>query len=117
MPSKLTIYHNPRCRKSREALQELEAKGLTFDTVEYIKDTPSVASLKQICVQLGLKPEQIVRKGEALYKSDYKNKSLVDAEWLRVLVDHPVLIERPIIVKDQKAIIAREPGVLTKFLK
>ncbi len=117
MPTELTLYHNPRCQKSRAALQELESTHAEINMIEYLKNPLSEKELKQLCIKLGLKPEELVRKGEELYKSEYKHKKLSDAEWLRVLFAHPVLIERPIIVKGEKAIIAREPGVLTKFLK
>lgn len=117
MNTPIIIYHNPRCRKSREALQELETTHVEVHIVEYLKTPPSEKELKQLCSKLGLKPEEMVRKGEALYKDEYKNKKLSDAEWLRVLSTHPVLIERPIVIKGEKAVIARAPGLLPKFLK
>ncbi len=117
MSIKLTIYHNPRCGKSRAALKELEAKGEDLHVVEYLKDTLSVDALKLICSQLAIRPEALIRKGEELYKSTYKNQSLTDAEWFKVLSVNPILIERPIVVKGDRAVIARAEGVLAKFLK
>ncbi|MDB5255590.1 MAG: arsC [Chitinophagaceae bacterium] len=117
MADAIVIYHNPRCQKSRTALQELEENGAEVRVIEYLKETPSVKELKELCVKLNLKPIDLVRQSEALYKEEYKNKELSDAAWLKILSDHPVLIERPIVVKGSKALIAREPGVLTKFLK
>jgi arsenate reductase (glutaredoxin) len=117
MATKVIIYHNPRCRKSREALQVLENKGCEITIVEYLKDIPSVAELKQLCQKLGMNPDEIIRKGEAIYKSEFKGKVLSSAEWLKVLAAKPVLIERPIVIKGDKAVIARESGILTKFLK
>lgn len=117
MANELVIYHNPRCQKSRTALAELEEKGAKVQVIEYLKDAPSAKDLKELCTKLNLKPIDLVRKSEALYKEEYKNKDLSDAEWLKVLAAHPILIERPIVIKGNKAVIAREPGVLTKFLK
>ncbi len=117
MSTKLTIYHNPRCGKSRAALKELEEKGNDIHVVEYLKDTLSVDEVKLLCSQLGVSPEALIRKGEELYKSTYKNQTLTDTEWFKVLSKHPILMERPIVVKGDKAIIARTEGVLAKFLK
>ncbi|MBC7487866.1 MAG: arsenate reductase (glutaredoxin) [Cytophagaceae bacterium] len=117
MSGPIVIYHNPRCQKSRTALQELEDSGAEVKIIEYLKDTPSVKELKQLCEKLALIPFDLVRKSEALYKENYKGADLSDAEWLNVLSEHPVLIERPIVVKGNKALIARESGLLTKFLK
>lgn len=117
MAGEIIIYHNPRCQKSRTALQELEESGAKIEVIEYLKDAPSVKELKELCTKLQLKPIDLVRKSEALYKEDYKNKNLSDTEWLKVLAEHPILIERPVVVKGSKALIAREAGALTKFLK
>ena len=117
MSKQVVIYHNPRCQKSRTALQELEDRGEEVQVIEYLKDTPSVMELKELCLKLQLKPVDLVRQSEALYKEEYKNKELSDAQWLKILAEHPVLIQRPIVVKGSKALIAREEGVLAKFLK
>ena len=117
MGSQFSIYHNPRCRKSREALQELESNGCEIKIVEYLKDPVSAAELKKVCDKLGLEPEDIVRKSEELYKTKYKGENLTAQQWFKVLAENPVLIERPIVIKENKAVIAREPGVLKKFLK
>lgn len=104
-----TIYHNPRCRKSRETLALLESKGIEADVVEYLKDIPSEKELKSILKKLGMKPEALLRKGEAIYKESYKGKELSDAEWIKAMVEHPKLIERPIVVSGNKAAIGRPP--------
>jgi arsenate reductase len=117
MSTPVVIYHNPRCQKSRTALQELEEQGLEVQVIEYLKETPSVKELKELCEKVGIKPFDLVRKSELLYKDNYKNETLSDAQWLKVLEEHPLLIERPIVVKGSKALIAREQGALTKFLK
>lgn len=116
MPDSIVIYHNPRCQKSRTALQELQDHGKHVEVIEYLKEIPSVKELKILCEKLGIKPLDLVRKTEVLYKENYKDADLSDGQWLKVLAEHPLLIERPVIVKGSKAIIARETGVLAKFL-
>jgi len=117
MSGSIVIYHNPKCQKSRTALQELEDSSEAVQVVEYMKETPSVKELKQLCEQLAIRPFDLVRKSEALYKENYKGVDLSDTQWLKILAEHPVLIERPIVVKGNKALIAREAGLLAKFLK
>jgi arsenate reductase len=113
----MKIYHNLRCAKSRTALQELEKKVKSVQVIEYLKDVPSVQELKSLCVLLNMKPFDLVRVTENLYKESYKGKSLSDAQWLDILHANPVLIQRPIVISKQAAVIAREEGVLTAFLK
>jgi len=102
-----TIYHNPRCTKSRQALQRLRDEGIEPKVVEYLKEVPTERELEMLVMKLGIKPEQLLRKGEATYKDKYKGLQLNDHEWVRVMREHPVLIERPIVVKDHKAVIGR----------
>ena len=97
-------------------MQELEERGEDVQVIEYLKDTPSVKELKELCAKLGIKPFDLVRKSEPLYKDKYKDEELSDTQWFKILAEHPLLIERPIVVKGNKALIAREPGVLAKFL-
>jgi len=102
-----TIYHNTRCTKSRQALQLLRDKGIEPKVVEYLKQVPTERELEMLVMKLGIKPEQLLRKGEALFKDKYKSLKLNDHEWVKVMHEHPLLIERPIIVKDHKAVIGR----------
>jgi arsenate reductase (glutaredoxin) len=115
--SDITIYHNPRCSKSRETLALLEEHGVKPRIVEYLKTPPSAAELKTILTALGMKPEQLVRKGEEIYKSEYAGKTLTDAQWITALTQHPVLIERPIVVKGSQAALGRPPENALKLLK
>ena len=105
----LTIYHNPKCSKSRETLALLRRKGVEPRIVEYLKTPPSAAELKSIVAKLGIRPEELVRKGEEIFKSKYAGKSLSDDEWLAALVRDPILIERPIVVAGRKAVVGRPP--------
>lgn len=105
----MKIYHNPRCRKSRETLQLIEGKGKNPEIVEYLKNTPSEKELTKIIELLGMKPEQLLRKGEKVFKEQFKGKTLSDKEWIKAMVEYPVLIERPIVVDGNKAILGRPP--------
>ena len=105
----IKIYHNPRCRKSRETLEIINDSGNSVQVIEYLKQTPSANDLSVILSKLNLKPEQLLRKGEKLFKEEYKGKKLTDHAWIRAMVENPVLIERPIVVKGNKAIIGRPP--------
>src|SRR5210317_1201429 len=106
----ITIYHNNRCRKSREGLQILEESGKEFEVVKYLETIPSKAELKNIIDLLKIKPIDIVRKNEAIWNQEFKNKSLSDNEIIDALCTHPKLIERPIVINGNKAAIGRPPS-------
>jgi arsenate reductase len=112
-----TIYHNPKCTKSRATLALLQEHGVEPRIVEYLKAPPSAAELKAIVAKLGIKPEQLVRKGEDEYKAHYAGKTLTDAQWLDALAKHPILIERPIVVSGDRAVIGRPPENVNALLK
>lgn len=115
--SNYTIYHNPRCSKSRETLALLEQGGATPQIIEYLKTPPTAAELKAIVAKLGIEPEQLVRKGEELYKSQYAGKTLTAAQWIAAMVKDPVLIERPIVIKGNQAVLGRPPENVKKLLR
>jgi arsenate reductase len=103
-----TIYHNPRCSKSRASLEMIQAKGITPTIIKYLETPPDKQQLTDILGKLGLQAEQIVRKGEALFKElELADKTLSNEEWIDVLAKHPQLIERPIVVNGNKAAIGR----------
>lgn len=102
-----TIYHNPRCGKSRGALALLQEHGIEPAIIEYLKTPPTRDELRLLLKKLGMKPEQIVRRGEDIYKAQYAGKTLADEQWLDALSTHPILIERPIVVKGDRAVIGR----------
>ena len=103
------IYHNPRCRKSRETLALLQEKNVEIQVVEYLKESPSVDDLKKIVQLLGINPVELIRRGEKVFKEQYKGKKFSDDEWLKILSETPILIERPIVVHANKAVIGRPP--------
>ncbi len=108
---KVTIYHNPRCSKSRQTLNLLQEKGIEPETVEYLKNPPSRDQLKKILSLLGMSPRDLMRKKESEYKTlGLDNQNLSDDDLIEAMVNHPKLIERPIvIVDDQRAAIGRPP--------
>jgi arsenate reductase (glutaredoxin) len=105
----LVIYHNNRCSKSRNACSIAEQKGIKAEIIEYLKTPLTQAKIKELLQKLGIKAQELVRKGEELYKEKYKGKSLSESEWIKVLAENPILIERPIVVNGEKAVIARPP--------
>jgi arsenate reductase (glutaredoxin) len=100
------IYHNTRCRISRSGLQYLEEKGIKPEVVEYLKDqTFTEKSLGDILQKLSLNPQELIRTQETDYKQNYKGKDFTEKEWIKILVENPKLIKRPIVVKDDKAVV------------
>lgn len=112
----LIIYHNPRCAKSRQTLELIEKSGKSTQVVEYLKTPPSKDELRDIVEKLDIKPEELVRKNERMFKDEFKAKKFSDEEWLEILVKNPKLIERPIVVVDDKAVIGRPPENVRKLL-
>jgi arsenate reductase len=112
----VTIYHNPKCTKSRGTLALLQERGIEPRIVEYLKNPPSAAELRTIVDKLGIKPEQLVRKGEDIYKAKYAGKTLTDAQWIDAMARDPILIERPIVVRGNRAVIGRPPENVEQLL-
>ncbi|WP_170799186.1 arsenate reductase (glutaredoxin) [Stutzerimonas stutzeri] len=115
--TELTLYHNPRCSKSRSALELLEARGLTPAIVRYLETPPTAAQLRALLDKLGLSARQLLRTGEDKYKSlALANPELSEAELIEAMVEHPRLIERPILVAGDKAIVGRPPERVLEIL-
>lgn len=113
----LTLYHNPRCSKSRGALELLEQRGLTPTIVRYLETPPDAATLKALLGKLGIAPRQLLRSGEDEYKAlDLANPALTDTQLIDAMVQHPKLIERPILVAGGKAVIGRPPEKVLEIL-
>ena len=105
----IKIYHNARCRKSREGLAILENSGKEFEVIKYLDDVPSEIRLTKIIKLLGISPIQLVRKNEKIWKDSFKGKELTDAEIISAMIKNPKLIERPIVINNNKAVIGRPP--------
>jgi arsenate reductase len=112
----IKIYHNNRCRKSREGLQILENAGTSFKVIKYLEDVPSEKEIKNIISLLGIKPIELVRKNEAIWKSDFKDKNHTDDEIITAMANNPKLIERPIVINGNKAVIGRPPSLILNII-
>ena len=113
----LTIYHNPRCSKSRQTLQLLHERGLQPAVVEYLKTPPDAATLTRLLKMLDMTPRALMRKGEAVYKDlGLKDATLDDDRLVQAMVDNPILIERPIVVHDGRAALGRPPEAVLEIV-
>ena len=112
----IKIYHNPRCRKSREGLQILENSGKEFEIIKYLEDIPSEEELAKIIKKLNINPIQLVRKNEKVWKENFKEKDLSDHEIVKAMIENPKLIERPIVINNNKAVIGRPPETILEYI-
>lgn len=113
----IKIYHNPRCRKSRAGLQYLEGKSVEFELVEYLKNGISEEELKDVLIKMNVSPTEIIRTQEDVYKKQFKGKNFTDEEWVKILIENPKLIKRPLVVKGYKAVWADPPENMEKLFK
>ncbi|PHS26174.1 MAG: arsenate reductase (glutaredoxin) [Methylophaga sp.] len=115
--SDISIYHNPRCSKSRQTLALLEQQGIQPHIIEYIKTPPTTETLTEIITQLGFSARDLLRKGEAIYKElNLADKSLTEQQLIEAMCKHPKLIERPIVIHNGKAKIGRPPESVLDIL-
>ena len=112
----ITIYHNGCCGKSRGALEILQEQKIPHTVRWYLTEPLSKIELKALLKKLGMQPSELVRKNEELYKEQYKGKNISEQQWLTILAENPVLIERPIVEKGDKAIVARPPEKVFELL-
>ncbi|WP_291146714.1 arsenate reductase (glutaredoxin) [Flavobacterium sp. UBA7680] len=112
----IQIYHNPRCGKSRSCLAFIEDTKQEYEIIPYLTDTPSFEELKKLLKELNIQPNELVRTKEKIWIENYKGKDLNDDQTIQAMVDNPILIERPIVVKDGKAIIGRDLDKVASFL-
>ncbi len=111
------IYHNPRCGKSRQTLQLLKEQGIEPDVIEYLKTVPSAQELDDILQKLGMEPRELMRKKEPEYKANGLDDASLDRQALIAgMVNHPILIERPIVIANGKAAIGRPPEAVLAIL-
>jgi arsenate reductase (glutaredoxin) len=112
----IKILHNNRCSKSRYGVELLEKSGKPFEIVKYLEDNLSFEDLKEIIVLLNIKPIDLVRKNEAVWKTEYKNKPLTDDQIIDAMIKNPKLIERPIVINGNKAVIGRPTEKISEII-
>ena len=105
----LVVYHNARCSKSRASCQLIAEHGAEARIVNYLETPPSRETLRELLGKLGIAAADLVRRGESVFKEHYAGRTLSEDEWLDALIAHPILIERPIVVRGERAVIARPP--------
>jgi len=113
----IKIYHNPRCTKSRQGLEALEKSGEQFEIVKYLENIPTKDELRKILAYLNIPAENLVRKNEAIWKENFRGKKLSEEEILDAMIQYPKLIERPIVIKNNKAVIGRPIEKIYDLLK
>ena len=112
----VVIYHNARCSKSRSACDIVAALGVEAEVIEYLETPPGKEELRELLDKLDMQPGELVRHGEAVYKENYAGKTLSEEQWLDALVAHPILIERPIVVRGDRAVVGRPPEKVLELL-
>jgi arsenate reductase len=113
---KYTIYHNPRCKKSRDALQLLKKKNLKFNVINYLKEVFDKQSLEKVLDVIGKKPSEALRKNEDIWRKQFSGKKIGEEEILKLMIKYPKLIERPMVINGNKGIIARPLENLMDFI-
>lgn len=113
----IQVYHNPRCGKSRNCLAFIEQTNQKYEIIPYLTETPTLNELKDLLGKLSLDPIQLVRVKEKIWIENYKGKELTNDEIIQAMIDNPILIERPIVIKDEKAIIGRDLDNVASFLE
>ncbi|EIA07912.1 arsenate reductase [Flavobacterium frigoris PS1] len=112
----IQIYHNPRCGKSRNCLAMLDDSGQDHEIIKYLEQPPTYIELVSLLKKLNMKPLQLVRQKEKIWIQNFKNKTMTDDEIIQAMISNPILIERPIVIKEGKAIIGRDLDKLTAFI-
>jgi arsenate reductase (glutaredoxin) len=113
----IKIYYNPECQKCRDALNAVCEAGNKPEIIEYLNDTPTFSELKKIIKKLKLKPFELIRQKEEVFQTHFLNHDLSDDEWIKAMVKYPILIQRPIIINDDKAVIGRSEEIVKEILK
>mgnify|MGYP001197674298 CR=1 FL=1 len=112
----MKIYHNPRCSKSRQTLEIIKKNKKEFEIVEYLKEILSISDLELIIEKLGITAVELVRKNELIWKENYKGKNLSDKEIVQAMIENPKIMERPIVVNGEKAVLGRPPENVLKII-
>jgi len=113
----IRIYYNPRCSKCRETAALVSERGFATELIEYLVTPPTKEELRNLLLKLGMKPLELIRTGETIFWEKYAGCTLSDEEWLDAMVAHPILIERPVVVRGNKAVVARPPEKVLSLLR
>lgn len=111
------LYHNARCSKSRAACALLAERGHHVEIVNYLESPPSREELGELAAKLGMTPSKMVRRGESVFEEFYGGRELSEEQWLDALATHPILLERPILVRGERAVIGRPPERILELLQ
>ena len=112
-----TIFFNPQCSKCRTALSLMQERGLEARVIRYLESPPTADELRSVVKKLGIRPEQLVRRNEVTYKAKYAGRTLTDDEWIEAMVRDPILMERPIVIEGNRAVIGRPPERVLSLLE
>jgi len=112
----LKILHNPRCRKSREGLEYLKSKAPEFIVIDYLKEGLKKEIIDEILLKTNLEPQQLLRTQEEIYRKELKGKNFTRDEWIRILIENPKLLQRPIVIAKHKAVLAQPPDEIEKII-
>jgi arsenate reductase len=116
MAEKITIYQKPTCSTCRQTIKILKDEGVPFESIDYMIETPGEDELKSIIKKLGIKPIELFRKKEPLYKEiGIGERKISDKDLIHILLENPILIERPIVIRGKKAVIARPPDKIREL--
>jgi arsenate reductase len=113
----IKIYHNPKCKKSRAGVEYLSSKGINFQIVDYPKKGVSKEDLREILLKLNVRPMDLIRTNEEIYKKQFKSKNFNDEEWIQIIQENPRLLRRPIIIGKYKAVIGDPVTNIDKIIK
>jgi arsenate reductase (glutaredoxin) len=112
----IKILHNPRCRKSREGLEYLKTKCPDIDVIDYLKDGLTRELIEEILLKTGFTPLQLVRTQEEAYRKELKGRNFTREEWIRILIENPKLLQRPIVIAKHKALLAQPPETIDRVI-
>ncbi len=113
----VTIYHNPRCSKSRQAMELLRERGIEPEVVEYLKAPPTAEELRRVLAMMNARPRDIIRKGEAVYRDlGLADPALSDEQLIEQMIANPILIERPIVIREGRAVVGRPPEAILDII-
>jgi arsenate reductase (glutaredoxin) len=112
----ITIYHNPRCAKSRAGLKYLVDNNIEHQIIQYLKEKITAEDIKILSAKTGLKPKELVRTQEDYFKKNLKGKDFSDSEWYKIIAENPKLLQRPIVVNNNKAVLAQPPEKIKEII-